>query len=154
MSHADEKWALARTIYETGYLLHQVHIKRAFAGMDPDSIPALTPPQVHMLMTVREHGCMTIKQLTKVLLVKAPAVSVMVDRLVDMGILTREENPADRREVLVRVGQKEESIIQKMEQLHLQVTVDICEKIGLEDARIWGSLCTRIQKALKGDPLE
>jgi DNA-binding MarR family transcriptional regulator len=149
MTYDEEKWELARAIYETGYLLHQVHIKRVFAEVDPDSIPALTPPQVHMLMVVREHGCMTIKQLTQVLLVKAPAVSVMVDRLVELGILTREENPADRREVLIRVAQQEESAIQKMEQRHLQVTVDICEKIGLEDARLWSGLCKRIKNVLK-----
>jgi predicted transcriptional regulator len=40
---------------------------------------------------------MTVKQLTQALYVKAPAVSMMVNRLVELGILTRQENPADRQ---------------------------------------------------------
>jgi len=94
---------------------------------------------------------MTIKQLTQALCVKAPAASTMVDRLVEMGIITREENPADRREVQVRVSPKQESLIQEIERRHLQITMDLFDKIGLEYARMWGALCRRIQEILDSE---
>ena len=151
MANDVEKWELARIINRTEHLLHHQHMKRVFASLDPEPMPMLTPQQVHMIMTVREHGQMTIKQLTQALHVKAPAVSMMVERLVEQGILTREENPTDRREVLVRVSPKEESKIQEMERRHLQLTVDLFDKIGLEYARKWGEVCGRIQEVLAGE---
>jgi DNA-binding MarR family transcriptional regulator len=148
MADDAEQWELARVINRTEHLLHHQHMKRLFVEVDPDSMPVLTPQQVHMLMTVREHGQMTIKQLTHALHVKAPAVSTMVERLVEMGILTRKDNPADRREVLVRVSPRDESQIQEMERRHLQLTVELFDKIGMKYARAWADLCRRIQEVL------
>jgi DNA-binding MarR family transcriptional regulator len=123
-------------------------MRRFFAEVKPDSLPALSPPQVHMIMTIRQHKQVTIKQLAGALHVKAPAVSTMVERLVEQGILTREENPADRREVLVRVSPRDESQLQAMERRHLQFAMDLFDKIGIKDARAWANVCTRIQEVL------
>jgi DNA-binding MarR family transcriptional regulator len=150
MAANDEKWELARVISATQHRLHHDHMRRVLAESNLDC-PAITPQQIHMLLAVRERGCMTIKQLTQTLLVKAPAASVMVDKLVEMGIFTREENPADRREVLVRVSRKEESLIQEIERGYLQLTVDLLDKIGLEYARMWGNLCKRIEEVMESD---
>jgi DNA-binding MarR family transcriptional regulator len=148
MPDMDEKWELARTINAAQHLLHRDHLRRVFEGVNPESIPALTPPQCHMVMTIRERGNMTIKQLTQALCVKAPAASTMVERLVEMGLLIREENPADRREVLVRISPEEESLITEIEQWHLQLTLDLFEKIGPECAQMWGVVCKRIHEVL------
>jgi DNA-binding MarR family transcriptional regulator len=123
-------------------------MRRLFAEMDPDSFPMLTPPQVHMIMTVRQHGQVTLKQLAKALHVKAPAASTMVERLVELGILTREENPTDRREVLIRVSHRDESQFQVIERRQLQFAMDMFDKIGIEYARVWADLCKCIQEAL------
>lgn len=149
-----EKLDLARRINATERLLHRQRIRSIFANVGHDFLPAMTPPQCHLVMTVREHGSMTIKRLTQVLFVKAPAVSMMVDRLVEMGILTREENPADRREVLVRVSVSEESKIQEMERRHLQFIIDLCDKVGPDYARMWGDLYARLDQALSEDGAE
>ncbi len=151
MSDDSEKLELARTISVTQHRLHHHHMQRVLTNMNPDSFPAVTPQQAHMFMAVREHGCMTIKQLAQVLLVKAPAASVMVDRLVEMGILTREENPADRREVLVRISPGHESTLQEFERGYLQLTMDMLDQLGIEYARLWGELCKRILGVIDSD---
>ena len=151
MSVKTEEWELARAISTTQHRLHHHHMQRVFAKFNPDSIPPLTPQQVHLFMTVRDHGCMTIKQLTQALYVKAPAVSVMVERLVEMGLLTRVENPADRREVQVRVSPEQESRMQEIERGYLQLTVDMLDKLGLEYARLWGDLCKRIEEVMAAE---
>lgn len=147
-TNSDERWDLARLVNRTQCLLHHQLMRRTLTQTDVDALFTLTPLQTHMVMTVREQGQVTIKQLAQTLCVGAPAASAMVDRLVEMGILTREANPNDRREVLVRVSPREESEIQAMERRHLQHTVDLFDKIGLDCARMWGELCVRIQNVL------
>lgn len=147
----DPKWALARVIHRGEHLLHNQHMRRVCSEVNLDAVQALTPPQIQMVITIREAGCITIKQLAQKLYVKAPAASTMVDRLVELGILTREENPHDRREVLVRVSPKEETLIEECERRHLQLTIDLIDKIGAEHARMWGEVCKRIQEVLAAD---
>jgi DNA-binding MarR family transcriptional regulator len=140
-------WETARKIATTQHRLHHNHIRRAMAQEELEC-PAITPQQVHMLLTVREHGCLTIKQLCQILFVKAPAVSVMVDRLVEIGIFTRDENPEDRREVLIRISPQEEEKIGKLERTYLQLTVDLLDELGPEYVDMWKKLCVRIDEIL------
>lgn len=44
--------------------------------------------------------------------------------------LTREENPADRREVLVRVSPDEEAKAQRIESTYLKLTADLLDRLG------------------------
>ena len=148
MESDTEKLELARLVSRTQHLLHHRHMRRVVTEVNLDSFPALTAQQIHMVVTIREHGSMTIKQLAQALCVKAPATSTMVDRLVETGMLTREENPADRREVLVRLSPKEESVIQECERRHLQLTVELFDKMGLEYAQMWGKVCKRLYDIL------
>jgi len=131
--------------------LHNRHMRRVFAEVNLDALQPLTPQQIHAVVTVRECEHVTIKQLAQKLYVKAPAASTMVDRLVEMGILTRGENPDDRREVLVQVSPAEETLIQEIERKHLQLTVDLIDTIGIEHARMWGEVCKRIQDTLSAE---
>lgn len=146
-----EKWELARIVNTTEHQLRHAYMKCILTEMEPQFFPTLTPPQIHMVMTVREHGEVTLKQLAQALHVKAPSASMMVDRLVEMGILTRDANPSDRREVLVRVSPRDESQLQAMEQRHLQFALDLFEKIGIDYARAWAKVCMRLQEVLKLD---
>jgi len=57
----------------------------AFPGQGKAIFQELTSPQMTALMTVRERGQVTIKELAEGLGVSAPSASVMVDRLVEMG---------------------------------------------------------------------
>jgi DNA-binding MarR family transcriptional regulator len=148
MDENDERWEQARVIHATEHLLKRHHFRRILTDVDSAAWPALTPAQIHMIMTVHDGGSMTIKQLTQALRVKAPAVSAMVERLVEMGLLTREENPADRREVLVRVSPEEDRIIHEMERRQLGSSVELLERLGPEYARVWRELCVRIQAVL------
>ena len=148
MARDTEKLELARVVNQTQHLLHHAFLRGVFSELDAHNLPVLTPAQVHMVMTVRKHGEVTLKQLASALHVKAPAASTMLERLVEMGILTRDENPTDRREVLVRVSAKDESHMRAMERRHLQFAMELIDKIGMKDARVWAGLCRRIDAAL------
>jgi len=145
-----QKLELARLIHATEHLLHRYCVSQFYAETSTSSpcAQALTFHQVGMLMAIHERDCMTIKQLTQELHVKAPAVSAMVDRLVEMGLLTRTENPDDRREVLVRLSPVHSKQMEEMEQRKLQAFVRLVEKVGDEHANAWGKLGIRIQEVL------
>lgn len=147
----EEKLELARVVMATERLLHRVKTQRCLSGDSGESLPALTPQQVQMVIAVHEGGCMTLRQLTEVLHVKAPAASTMVERLVELGLLTREENPKDRREVLVRIAPVHVPRIQEIEQRHLQSLMDLFERMGMEHARMWGTVCGRIRACLESE---
>jgi len=143
-----EKLELSRTINATGLILRRYMYLCLFADEEDESLPALTPPQIEMIVAIHSHGSITVKQLAQVLCVKAPTVSARVDKLVEMGLLTREANPADRREVFVRVSPKESEFIRELERRKLQAGVALVEKMGPEHARMWRTVCERINTVL------
>ena len=146
-----ENWELARTIERVHCLFHRRRLQHVHDAVGGDSVPALTPSQMTMLMTIRENGSMTIKHLTQALQVKAPSVSAMVERLVEMGILTREENPMDRREVLVRISPGASVAMEQIERRMLCALVDILDQIGPEYSRMWSLLSHRLLEILTQD---
>lgn len=62
-----------------------------------------SPAQNHVLMVIGMRGDMGIKQLAKMLSVTSGAATQHVDALEKTGLLMREMNPSDRREVVVRL---------------------------------------------------
>lgn len=144
----NEKLELSRIINATGLVLRRYFYQRLFVGGEDESLPSLTPPQVEMIIAIHSQGSMSVKQLAQVLCVKAPSVSTRVERLVEMGLLTREENPADRREVLVKVSPKESALIKELEKRKLQAGVELIERMGPEHAHMWQAVCKRIEEVL------
>lgn len=62
----------------------------------------LTMAQLRALMTLDDGDQLTVGQLAEVLGVGMPAASSIVDRLVEVGLADRRQDPADRRRVVVR----------------------------------------------------
>jgi DNA-binding MarR family transcriptional regulator len=149
MDDRDEKFELARLVARTQGILFRLRMRKTIPDEKHCDQLALTPQQCHMVMCVHEQGSMTVRQLTQALYVNAPAVSIMVERLVELGVLTREENPKDRREVIVRLSPDHCSRIEEIEQKYLQTVLDLFEKIGIDSARMWGSVCQRIQNVFE-----
>lgn len=146
-------WEQARTINTAQNLLKR-YIFRRLGSSNPCLSPSLTPQQIYMLMAVRQHGSTTLKQLAESLGVKPPAVSLMLDRLVETGALSREQNPADRREVIIRLTPDMEARVDEIEGFMLTATVEILERMGLEDAERWRNVCLRLQEVLRDGELE
>lgn len=142
------KYEQARVINLTHRQLHQRNLRYLIAKMEFDNAPALTPGQCNMMMTVFNEGKVTLKQLSELLQVKAPAVSVMVERMVEMGLLVREANPADRREVHISVSPQEAKRASLFESHLLDSTLQILEALGEKDALAWQQICERIRGIL------
>ena len=73
----------------------------------------LSMPQFSTLMRLYYHGGCGISEISAHLVVTAPAASQMVDRLVQMGLLERGEDPNDRRAKQVTLSAKGRALIEK-----------------------------------------
>lgn len=111
----------------------------------------LSFPQFNAVMAVRDRGAVTIKELAEALQVSAPSASAMVDRLVEMGILTREQSQVDRREVVVSVSERGCASLSVLEEQILQAIESLLEKLGPEDARQWAAVYERIRSVIQAE---
>jgi DNA-binding MarR family transcriptional regulator len=108
----------------------------------------LSPPQIHMLLRIRNQGQCTISELAALLDVSPPSVSAMVDRLVDKGALVRERSKEDRRVVAVQLSDNASKHVGNIEEAMLESFVKIIEKVGPELAEKWCTVVDQVDRAL------
>jgi DNA-binding MarR family transcriptional regulator len=111
----------------------------------------LTLAQLHTILTVRMQGQLSLKRLSKLLGVAPPTASNTVDKLVEKGILTREQSRTDRRKVVVSVSPAATADIAEMEQTTLRSFVDLVIKIGPDTARSWCDILSRVRAVLENN---
>ena len=114
---------------------------------EPLSVP-LTQKQVSLLIVVRNRNSINLKDLAKALRVTPPSASIMVERLVEAGLLTREPNPADRREVLIRMSPSLEKVIEPYEARTFMVLEEVFERMGEGYVKQWWDLNERLLAVL------
>ena len=150
----DKTLEQARHIFATALTLKKVVFERHFANAlvgGPSQALDLTIPQMHALMVVQERGQVTIKELAKALYVSAPSASAMVERLVEEGMVSRQQSQADRREVAVRTTAKGRDGIEQMECHVLHTIVELLEKMGPEYAEKWCDVYRRLTDVMRGE---
>ncbi|MHB1416807.1 MAG: MarR family winged helix-turn-helix transcriptional regulator [Chloroflexota bacterium] len=90
-------------------------LRQLFAGIRAGQ-PAwlefdLTVRQIRALFALACHGPMTIGQVADTLHVRLPWASTVVDRLVDLHLVQRGEDPMDRRRTLARLTPRGEALV-------------------------------------------
>lgn len=146
----------ARRIVEVGKLIHE-HVHKTFnqhitGSRGKKRLADLTMPQLEAVKAARQHGGVTITELSRVLGVSAPSASAMVDRLVDRGILRRERSRHDRRKVAVRVSEDVAEDIRHIEEKILGAFVEIIEKLGPETTEKWCEVLVQVKRILDETP--
>jgi DNA-binding MarR family transcriptional regulator len=97
----------------------------------------LSLAQMHAVNVTRDRGQVTITELAEMLGVSPPSASAMVDRLVEKGILLREQSRKDRRKVVVSVSPDAVHTLENIEENILKSFVRLVEGIGPEMACRW-----------------
>ena len=143
----------ARLLHRTMKQLHTRVILPNIRQVFPlDGEPCeLTMTQVGTLMAVRDSGAASIKEIAEATRVSPPSASTMVDKLVELGVLSREQSKADRREVLVSVTPEAERITETLEKGLLGSLEEILEAMGPAMAEQWCEVYGRIQELLEKD---
>jgi DNA-binding MarR family transcriptional regulator len=107
------------------YLHRDFDPARAWKGLPRE--PSF--PQFKALMTLRHLGPCTLKKLASALGVSSASASEMVERLVDLDLVDRQQDPRDRRKIQIgltrmavkRVARQESMIYKRLQQLMQQM---------------------------------
>jgi len=142
----------ARYIFSTGKLLRR-HIfstvVRAEAEKHDCPCPDLSMAQFNLLMAIQAAGEITGSELAAQLGVSPPSVSVMVDRLVDRGLLIRRRSARDRRKVVLSLSEQAASHFVRIEEQLLASFVGLVEALGQETAAQWVEVLRQVEQVLK-----
>jgi len=103
-----------------------------------------------MLMTIRERGEVSIKELAECLFETPASASVMVDRLYEKGMVSREFDEIDRRKVVVALLSKAEQLIAKVEDEFIDSFVEVLQAIGSEYTEKLSDVCVRVRALFEG----
>ena len=113
--------------------------------------PELTVPQFNALVAVRDRGQVTIKELAMALGVSAPSASTMVDRLLELAMVSRRQSEADRREVIVALTPEGEQAACRLEAVLLRGICELLDRLGPDHAAKWVEVYARIREVLESD---
>ena len=145
--------SLAKYIFDTGRLIQEnvLRIQACCLAEEGRKVgfDELSMAQLHVVKTARREGEATITRLAELLGVSAPSASVMVDRLVEKGILSRERSKEDRRKVVVRVSPDAARDLERVEKAILEKFEDIVSKIGADTARQWCEALEKVKEVME-----
>ncbi len=142
----------ARYIFSVGKMIRR-HVFDSLPRMEingrENGCPELSMAQMNLLMAVRGHDELTLSSLAETLRVSSPSVSVMVDRLVERGVLNRERSIRDRRKVVIALTPDTSQLLEKMEEKILASFIVLVEELGAETAQKWGEVLQRVEEVLE-----
>ena len=112
--------------------------ERFFHIMRPDEKEAwlelnLTIAQLKSLIFIRSEGMTNFKTLAAVMKVTPPDVTRVIDRLVEQGLVTREENPDNRRMQMLRVTDKGDTLLQGLRERGPHRMLGVLKLLSVED---------------------
>ena len=93
----------------------------------------LTIPQLKSLFFIANRGSTNFTKLASALGVTPSNVTGIVDRLVEQGLVSRQENPEDRRMLMLRVTDKGEAIIANLRERRASHISEILTHLSLEE---------------------
>lgn len=140
----------ARDLFRTIRRLQMLIVsQQAAIEENPDAID-LTPSQMGTLMAIQDGGQMSLKAIAEATQVSAPSASTMVEKLQEMGLLTRNHAENDRRSVEIVITDKGLAALNFTENCLLQGLVEILDGIGPEWASNWCDVYRKINAYLDG----
>jgi MarR family transcriptional regulator, organic hydroperoxide resistance regulator len=93
----------------------------------------LTIAQVKSLFYIYNEGTINFRQLAAAMKVTPSNVTGIIDRLVDQGLVSRTENPEDRRMLMLRLTEKGESLINNLRERRVSQVSAVLSKMTAED---------------------
>ncbi|MBI4285553.1 MAG: MarR family transcriptional regulator [Chloroflexi bacterium] len=93
----------------------------------------LTIPQLKSLLFIAGQGVTNFSKLAAALRVTPSNVTGIVDRLVEQGLVTRQENPEDRRMQVLRVTEKGEAMVTNLRERAMGHLAEVLGRLTVEE---------------------
>lgn len=116
------------TIHQLGRLF-----SARFGGGDEANDMRLVGPRALLLHLLHESGPLRVSELAARMGIKAPAATSLVDSLVELGVVERSPDPADRRATLVSVTPEGEAALAGLEERRRAVMRGLCSVLTKDD---------------------
>ena len=96
-------------------------VNRELRKQEPDAWMQLDLPtlQVKSMFFITNHGSTNFKNLAATLRVTPSNLTGVIDRLVEQGLVSRTENPEDRRMMVLKATEKGESLVSELRERRL-----------------------------------
>lgn len=126
----------ARQIAKIIRLYRQVNMYMRRDSPDVWMDLTLTVPQLKSLFFIANEGTTNLKKLAAALKVTPSNVTGIVDRLVQQGLVSRQENPEDRRVSLLRPTEQGEAVVDNLKERRTSYLSRILRQLGTDELSI------------------
>jgi DNA-binding MarR family transcriptional regulator len=89
-------------------------ITRMARRMRQEAGSELTPSQIAALATIERHGPLTPSELAEIERVRRPSATRVLGRLLELGLIERQEDPGDRRSALVTASPAGRKLLRRL----------------------------------------
>lgn len=108
-----------------------------------------TISQVRALLALNYLGPCRLKTFASSLQISGPAASEMVDRLVEMNFVEREQDPDDRRRIVLRLTPAAKERVEKHETFTLERIAAIMDRLSPQEVEAWLETSAAIDQAIE-----
>ena len=114
----------------------------------------LTYAQAQVLFYVAQHRGCHMGQVAKTFNVTLPAITQIVDRLVQKRFLTRGSNPADRRVSILELTAEGKALVQELERVQVEALDPVLQRLSARDRNRLIKGLEKFVEAVTGGPQE
>jgi len=96
----------------------------------------LTIAQLKSLFYISAAGKTNFKKLAEALSVTPPNVTGIIDRLVEQGLVSRQENPQDRRIMILKLTEKGQGLLDTLKEKRVNTMTKIMANLNMDQLKI------------------
>ncbi|TDE97218.1 MarR family transcriptional regulator [Occultella glacieicola] len=144
--HDDERDHLIEQVFETQHAMMRSSLA---AELEPLLDSTLTMQQFKLLAIVHFHGEQTVSGLAEAMRVSMPTVSGAVERLVERDLLSRREDPDDRRVRLIGLAEAGKRLFAEAEATRTRLGRDLLGELDLDALRALAGAYTQLADAVE-----
>lgn len=133
--------------------LESIVIKQIKSDMTDDGYNDVTPSHVHASLILKNIAPCALKKFAATMRMSRAAASALVDRMVRAGLVRREANPANRREVLLTVNPEFEAHVGHVRSEMIRWFEVLTRKMGMENFEKWHMAMVALNKVLNEEIL-
>ncbi|MFC2012498.1 MarR family winged helix-turn-helix transcriptional regulator [Chloroflexota bacterium] len=110
---------------------------------------SLTIDQLKSLLFIDFQGSTNFKMLATALRVTPPNVTGIIDRLLGQGLVSREENPENRRMMILKTTDKGKTLLAKLKESKTGQMSSILDKLTLEELSVLAEGLGAVARVIK-----
>nr|WP_319393269.1 MarR family transcriptional regulator [uncultured Desulfobacter sp.] len=128
--------------------LESIVIKQIKSDMPDDDFNDVKPNHVHAALMLKSIAPCALKKFAATMRMSRAAASALVDRMVRAGLVQREGNPDNRREVLLTVNPEFEAHVGHVRSEMIRWFEVLTNKMGVENFEKWHTAMVALNKVL------